>query len=196
MKNLDDLLEFIKFTHEVRNVKRAILLETYKRQENDSEHMYQLALAAWFIIETNNLKLNKFKCVGMALLHDLAEGYAGDVSVHAPEAEIKAQLKREAAAIKRIKRQWPQFTSYAKLVDEYEEHITPEGKFVYALDKVLPVINIYLYDGRSWDDQNVSFEAYTASKIGKADIDPTIAKYHTQLQQILKNRPELFGTKK
>ena len=82
---LDNLLEFIRFTHEIRNVRRAVLLENDSRRENDSEHMYQLALTAWFLIEKDKLKLDKFRAVGLAMVHDIVEVYAGDIPSYKPE---------------------------------------------------------------------------------------------------------------
>src|SRR6266404_5640824 len=97
-KGLGELLDFVRFTNEIRNIQRAILLENYDRHENDAEHLYQLALVAWFLIENDGLQLDKLRCVGMALVHDATEVYSGDTNAHASDEERAAHEKREAAA--------------------------------------------------------------------------------------------------
>ena len=48
---INRLLDFIKFTENVRKVRRAIILDT-ERYGNDAEHCFQAAITALFIIET------------------------------------------------------------------------------------------------------------------------------------------------
>jgi putative hydrolase of HD superfamily len=196
MKDLDQLLEFVRFTHEIRTVERAILLESNKRSENDMEHGYQLALVAWFLIEKDNLKLDKFKVVGMALLHDVVEVYAGDVPSYAPEYNLPSKAENEKKAAVKLKKQWPEFVSLHQMIDEYEARTTPEAQFVYALDKLIPVMNNYIYDGRTWKMANLDLDWLKASKVGKVDISAEINTYYKQLLKILEKQPELFGAKK
>lgn len=189
--SLGALVDFVKFTHEIRNIRRAIILEEGVH-ENDTEHQYQTALVAWFIIETDNLKLDKFKCVGLAMLHDTAEARAGDITVYGSAEEKTAQKKREKEAVENFKKEWPNFKSLHELIHEYEERSTPEAKFVYALDKLIPVINNYLYKGKAWKQQKVTIEQERAVKKGKVDIDPTINEYFKRIQELLEQKPELY----
>src|SRR5438270_4152305 len=106
MNDLSKLLDFVRFTHQIRNVRRAIILED-DIHENDMEHQYQTALVAWFIIENDNLPLDKFKCVGLAMVHDIAEIYAGDIIFFASKKDHEAQDKREQEAVKKLQKQWP-----------------------------------------------------------------------------------------
>src|SRR5436190_1301592 len=140
--NLDTLLDFVRFTHEIREIKRTIHFSRDKEQENDMEHMYQLALVVWFLIENDKLPLDKFRCVGLALVHDMVEVHAGDVSAHLPGAYQPERRKIEVLAAKKLKKQWPSFKSMHDLIEEYEALISPEAKFVYAMDKLIPILNI------------------------------------------------------
>src|SRR6185437_10993997 len=159
--DLDKLLDFVRFTHEIRRIERTIHFEN-DRQENDMEHQYQLALTALFLIKNDKIPLDKTKCVQLALIHDIVEVYAGDVSVHLPGYNHPDRAKNEKKAAEKLKRRWPTFTSYAELVDEYEERKTPEAKFVYALDKLLPVLNIVIYEGKSWHLMDISLSQMKA----------------------------------
>jgi putative hydrolases of HD superfamily len=196
MKDLEQLLDFVRFTHQIRMIKRAILLETKNRYENDSEHMYQLALTAWYLIENDSLELDKFRVVGMSLVQDITEVYSGDTNAHASATERAAHDKREKSAAKELKATWPAFTSMHQLIKEYQARQTPESKFVYALDKLLPILNIYIYEGSSWIEQGIDFEEMQRVKVGKVDQSPEIHAYYKQLSQILQKKPELFGSKK
>jgi putative hydrolase of HD superfamily len=194
MKNdLNKLLDFVKFTHEIRNVQRAILLENYDRHENDAEHGYQLALVTWFLLDKHRLKLDKYRCVGMAMVHDIAEAYAGDTTAFASAKQRSAQEKREKEAIVRLQKEWPEFTSMNDLIGEYEKHETPEGKFVYALDKLIPIINNYLYEGKVWLKENRTLDHMKEIKKGKIEPSPIVDKYYQELLKILEKQPELFG---
>lgn len=194
--SLDNLLDFVRFTHEIRNIKRAILLENNNRQENDSEHMYQLALVAWFLIESDGLRLDKYRAVSIALIHDIVEVYAGDVPAYAPEYNHPSKAENEREAALKLKRQWPAFTSLHDLIGDYEKRQTPEAIFIYALDKLLPVVNNYMYDGRTWKENNLDLNWLMKSKVDKIDVSPEINAYYKQLLKILKRNPELFGGKK
>lgn len=194
-KDLDQLLDFVKFTHEIRNVRRAVLLEDDSRQENDAEHMYQLALTVWFLIEKDNLKLDKFRAVGLALVHDIVEVYAGDVPSYLPEHSHPSKAENERLAAARIKREWRTFKSLNSLIHEYEERQTPEAKFVYALDKLIPVVNNYLYDGRVWRKVGLDLDWLKSSKAGKVDESADVHAYYKEMLKLLEKQPELFGAK-
>jgi putative hydrolases of HD superfamily len=193
--NLNELIDFIIFTHEVRKIERAVVLED-DHQENDAEHQHQMALTALFIIDANNLNLDKFKCMALGAVHDLIEVFAGDLIVFAPKKDIAAKELLEKEAVEQLKTRWPSNHTLHDLIKEYEEHLTPEGKFVYALDKLLPEINNYLYGGKAWQEHGITYEQVRIIKQGKIDLDPTINQYHQQILKTFEKHPELFGTKK
>lgn len=192
--DLDQLLEFVRFTHRIRSVRRAIIFED-NVHENDMEHQYQLALAAWFLIENDKLLLDKFRCVAMALVHDMVEVYAGDVIAFASKKELQAKAKNEEAALKQLRKDWPKFSSLHEILEEYEARKTPESKFVYSLDKLLPIINNYLYEGKIWKKLHINLEQVKVVKEGKIDKNNQINEYYKSLLKILEHRPELFGGK-
>lgn len=191
-KNFAELMKFVRLTHKIRNVERAVLLESYNRAENDAEHGYQLALVALYLIDGHRLKLDKYRCMGMAMAHDIVEAYVGDVSVfESPEAR-KTQRAREKKAIKQMQKDWPNFPSLHELIKEYEEHTTPEGKFVYALDKLMPAVNNYMYGGKAWKKQGVDLKWVKKIKQGKVEMSPTVDQYYQELLKLMEKNPEVF----
>lgn len=182
----------MKFTHEIRNVRRAMIFED-DLHENDAEHGYQLALVAWFLIDKDKLSLDKYRCACMAMVHDVIEVYSGDTIAFAAENVIAVQATKEKEAVDKLKEQWPSFKSMQNLVDEYEKRETPESKFVYALDKLLPIINNYLFGGKAWKEHSVSFDKMKSIKVGKVDLSKDVNSYYKNLLKVLEQNPNLFG---
>ncbi|MEI6887489.1 MAG: HD domain-containing protein, partial [bacterium] len=154
---LTKLLSFTKFTHSFQKIERRIFATGLNRNENDLEHSGQLALVAWYFIDSSKLKLNTEKVIKYALAHDLVETYAGDTYFYSKDKKIQeSKVQREKNALVRIKKEFPDFKEIEKIITKYEEKSDPESRFVYALDKIIPVLNIYLDEGRSWKRDNVS----------------------------------------
>lgn len=164
--------------------------EDLERAENDAEHSYALALAAWFLCD-HFKELDRNKVLRYALAHDLVEIYAGDTSVFADEAKLTSKIKREAEALERLAIEWPDFPDLIECMHEYEARATDEAKFVYTLDKIMPVILNYLQDDKGWRRHKITFEQLHDTKKEKVQTDPRIHEYYKQLYTLLE-RPGLF----
>src|SRR5205809_2688144 len=102
MDTFDNLAQFITFTHAVQQVRRAMLVVGEDRFENDAEHCFQVAMAALYIIETNHLKLDAFRVMSLALVHDVIEVHAGDTPVYGSAEGLATKAEREAAAVEQL----------------------------------------------------------------------------------------------
>lgn len=193
---LDELLEFTSFTHKIREVERAIWVKDKEQAENNSEHSYQLALTALYIIEARQLKLDAGRCMALAIVHDILEVYSGDTPAFGAQQLQATKDERELAARAKLRRRWPTLTLLHELIDEYEARQTAESKFIYALDKILPIMNNYLDNGRTWKKDNITLQDHVAEKSDKVAADPEITRYYQELMELLKNSPELFPEKK
>lgn len=191
---IETLLDFTAFTHEIRNVKRAMWVKDITQYENDSEHSFQLAMIALYIIEENKLSLDTFKAMAIALVHDILEVHAGDTFVYGKDTVT--QHDREAEAIQQLKKQWPAQKTMLALIDEYETKASAEATFIYALDKLVPILNNLLDNGRNWQQKHITLEQLIAVKTKKIGVDPVVEQYYTQVLDILRARPELFATKR
>lgn len=195
MKNIHQiqkLLDFISFTHKYQQVKRAILATGEDRDESDAEHSYQLAMAAWYLISTRNLKLDIGKVIKYALTHDLVEVYAGDTPFHSKDKTLHdTKQQREADALKKIKQKFQEFPEISELITAYEEKKDEEAKFVYALDKILPVVNIYLDGGKTWQKDNITYKMIR-KKDEKIQVSPDAQNLWSQLISLLEENINLF----
>ena len=193
MKHLDHLLAFVDLTHRFQQTKRVIHATGEDRMENDAEHSYQLALVAWYLAEKHALPLNKEKLLQYALVHDLVEAYAGDTYFYRDAAADQKKKEAEHMAAERIAREFPDFPKLHETLAAYEKQGDDEAKFLYSLDKLLPVINIYKDGGRSWKAHGVTLEM-TAIEKSKKITDPLIAHYLTDLLDTLAKHQDMFAT--
>ena len=150
---------------------------------------------AWYAASTNKLNLDIDKVIKYALLHDLVEVYAGDIDAHDPDPQRdEKKAKKEHEALMQIKSEFTEFPEMTKIIEQYETRQDEESKFVYALDKVVAPINIYLDGGRYWHERGVTFtlEKLLTNKKLKVAQHPEVEKYFDQLIAILEKEPHLF----
>lgn len=123
-----------KFIHNIGKLKRkdreGWVRHGIKNPESVAEHCFRAGLIAYVLAPKFNLDADK--CLKMALFHDLAEYKVAD---YTPSDNIdKTQKKKEEhEALKGLT------TAIGKdhivsLWEEYENHQTPEAKFVKAVD--------------------------------------------------------------
>lgn len=193
--NLEELLSIVALTHSFQQIRRRIYATGEDRFENDSEHSFQLAFIAWYLIDKENLPLNKEKALQYALCHDIVEVFAGDVFFHRTPEEEQKKIDLEREATEKLREMYTDFPSLTATLQAYEERADPESKFIYALDKLLPMLNIMLDKGRSWHVNEVSLEKLYEGKHEKISSDPVILEYFVLIVAVLKNNPSLFPKK-
>lgn len=163
---LPDALDFLDLLNSFRLTRRRLLCKGSDIEENDSEHSYQLAMLSWYLLNKAKLDLDQDKVIRFALVHDFPEVYAGDTPVFGPGSETRdTKHAREAAAIERLEQEWGErFPEFIAAIKEYESKESREAQFVYALDKVIAPMNIFLDGGRNWKRFEVTLEVHNAEK--------------------------------
>lgn len=188
------ILQFVELTHAFQKVQRAIYATGEDRLENDAEHSYQVALVAWYVINHASLPLDSGKVIRYALVHDLVEAYAGDTDAYGPEEHKRTKHEREAAAAGQLRVAFPDFTELHDLIQAYELRKDEESKFVYALDKVLPGVNIYLDKGRKWKEQGRTLQDIKNEKNEKVAVSEHVEKIYKEFVLLLeRDREQLFN---
>jgi putative hydrolase of HD superfamily len=185
-------MDFQKLLLEFRAIERKVHippgLDVF---ENDVEHSYSLAMMAWFLAGYFP-KLDVGKAIQLALAHDLVEVHAGDTFSYAEEHILAGKEEREAAALKKLAAEWRDFPCLIKNIEDYKARKSPEAKFVYALDKLIPALIDYMNEGRGWRHLGISFTDFCAEKDKKIPISPEIQKYSQELIAILDKQQHLF----
>jgi putative hydrolases of HD superfamily len=191
---MDNIFKFLELLHQFQQVKRKVRANGEDRHENDAEHSYQLAMLAWYLIESKKLKLDTDKAMRYALVHDLVEIHAGDTYFYASEQQQASKQANEAAALAKLEADFPELGEMWAAVHRYEDQSDLESKFIYALDKVLAPMNIYLDNGRSWKECRVPFEVLKENKAEKVRCCPDVELVFNELIAIIEvERDELFN---
>lgn len=191
---LEKLIQFTKLLDEFRAVERMVRATDQDRYENDTEHSYNLAMMAWYIVSSTKTNLDQDKVIRYALVHDFLEVYAGDTYIYSSDAaHLASKHEREAAAIEKLRETLTEFPDLHATIDTYESRQDAESRFVYALDKIEPVLHMYLDGGRTWKEQNITLQMIHAIKKDKVALSPEIQAYFDELMVLLKSKEkELF----
>jgi putative hydrolase of HD superfamily len=192
---LSKLQSFVNLMTAFAKVERVYKFPGTERRENDQEHSYLLAMTAWYLIESNGLSLTLEKVLRYALAHDVVEVYAGDTYIYSTdEGQLSSKPAREEAAAEQLKTEYPEFKGLHMALTAYVRREETEARFVYALDKILPLLLIYSDGGRSWREHGVTLEMLVSNKTEKVAISPDIQPYFDDLVEILSNNEkEIFG---
>lgn len=159
--------------------------------ENDTEHSYNLAMTAWFLAEYfPHLELDKL--IRYALVHDLVEVHAGDTYIYGSEADLATKHEREEAALAKLREDWSDFPALTQAIETYESRESEEAKFIYALDKIMPMLQIYIHDGHTWRQEGITAQRLDVVKRDKVAVSTEINDYYEQLYDLLLKNEHLF----
>ncbi|CAF4794799.1 unnamed protein product [Pieris macdunnoughi] len=148
--NHTKILEFLELVGRLKHIKRTgWILCDINDCETIAGHMYRMGLMTFLLTEENNpTKLDRFKCLEIALVHDLAECIVGDLTPHCgvPPDE---KHRRETEAMKKI----AELTGIAgdrmyNLYMEYESQSSPEANFAKDLDRYDMILQAFEYEKR------------------------------------------------
>lgn len=159
--------------------------------ENDTEHSYNLAMTAWYLSRWFP-ELDKNLLIQYSMVHDLVEVYAGDTFIYGSEEELASKESREADALVKLREKWSDFPDMIEAIESYETKKNAEARFIYALDKLIPVMLVYIHEGYSWKKHNVTVEMLYKHKEPKVSLAPELLPYLEQLNTLLLEHPELI----
>jgi putative hydrolase of HD superfamily len=149
-------------------------------------------MVAWFLIEQDKLKLNKELCLMYALAHDLVEIYAGDTYAF-DKQDPSIKHKKEKEALKKIKNRFKGFKTLSYIIENYEHKKDDESKFIYALDKILPPIQVYMENGLLYKQKKVGLEDVLQNKNPKIALSKNVETYWNELvKEFKKNKTKYF----
>ncbi|HYH75307.1 MAG TPA: HD domain-containing protein [Candidatus Saccharimonadales bacterium] len=187
------LLSFQSLLLQFQAIERVTHIPGSHRPENDTEHSYNLAMTAWFVSQYFP-ELDKDTVIRYALIHDLVEVHAGDTYVYADQAMLDSKHEREAAALAKLEAEWPDFPAMANTIKAYELRADAEAKFVYALDKIMPIMVIFLSEGYTWQQEGITPERLDQVKRHKVAVSPEIEPYYQALYQLLLANRHFFAS--
>jgi putative hydrolase of HD superfamily len=158
-QRLRQQLEFILEIDRLKSVLRRSYLIDVDRHENSAEHSWHLALATMVRAEYAKETIEVGKVIRLVLVHDLVEIDAGDTFIYDDAANV-GKAAREQQAANRLFGILPeeQAESFMALWREFEDRQTPEAKFAFALDRLMPVLHNVFTQGGSWQEHGIRQE--------------------------------------
>lgn len=194
---LSDILQFSKLLNTFACVERVCYKPQTDVRENDVEHSYQLAMLAWYIAGNSSFDLDKDLVLRYALIHDFVEVYAGDTYLYSKnQDDHDSKKEREESARLRILKEFPLFEDLHTTILTYEKREDNESRFVYVLDKIHPVIQIYLDNGRMWKEQKVTLAMLLEKKKDKINLSPDLLSMWNELEKVLTENEKFLFLKK
>jgi putative hydrolase of HD superfamily len=170
-------MHFIVEIDKLKQILRQSVVTHVKRNENDAEHSWHLAVMAVLLSEYSSQKgIDILKVIKMVLIHDLVEIDAGDTFCY-DEKGYEDKAEREQKAADRIFNILPsdQAEEIMELWHEFEDMETPEARFAACLDRLEPILLNYNTNGHTWQKPGV-----------------TSAKVFKRVSVLEKNAPELW----
>ena len=193
MERLEKQIRFILEIDKVKNIFRQTWLADGNRKENDAEHSWHLAVAAFLLKEYAAQEVDVLKVILMVLIHDLVEIDAGDTYAYdAKGAETKRA--REEAAAERIFGILPedQGLYFRELWEEFERYESADAKYAHLLDNFQPLLLNHESGGLSWREHGVK-----KSQIYKRNekIEETSPQVWEKMKEIIDQHIQLGDVK-
>ena len=141
------LAVYFEFNHLKQLYRQGWLKRGLPREhcESVAEHVLGVALLAWFFTEKDFPSDMREKILHMALIHDLGEVYAGDITP-ADDISPGEKRRRERAAVRQIFDKLPGGREYLELWEEYEIGMTAEARLVKQFDRLEMALQALVYE--------------------------------------------------
>jgi putative hydrolase of HD superfamily len=122
-----------------------------ERCESVAEHSFGVAILCSLLLPEFSPQLNVERVLRMALLHDIGEVYAGDIT---PQDGLSEHTKRtaERESVTRILGNLPAGQEYLQIWEEFETGETPEARFVRQVDKLEMGLQARIYAEQGYRD--------------------------------------------
>ena len=193
MTRLEQQVKFLVEVDKVKNIFRQTYLADAKRKENDAEHSWHLAIAAFLLKEHMKEEVDLLKVIIMVLIHDLVEIDAGDTYAY-DDAGAATKQEREEKGADRIFGMLPndQRQYFRELWEEFEAYESADAKFAHLLDNFQPLLLNDASNGKSWAEHGVK-----KSQIYKrnAKIEETSEDVWNYMKNLVEKHVELGHVK-
>lgn len=170
-----DFARIVTFALEVDRLK-AVLRKTrpsaLDRRENSAEHSWHVALLAALLHEHASEPVDLQRTIEILLVHDIPEIEIGDTIVYA--ARTCEMVEAEAEAAVRLFGMLPEREAAWCLErwQEYELRQTPEARFAYAVDRLMPLLHNIDGGGAGWREHRVPIDRVLAVNEPIGDMLP------------------------
>jgi putative hydrolase of HD superfamily len=167
----------------LKTVRRRNPIVSGKRVETTAEHSWHLGVAVLLFARFAAEELDVNRAVSLAVVHDIPEVFVGDTFVYS--VEVESRHDREMAAMSSFLGRHSTLNEVASIVahwGDYESCRSPEGRFVMALDVLLPVFLNYANPAQSsWVRYGISGRQVRNRIEGVHRSCPALAEFALQM---------------
>jgi len=117
--------------------------------ESVADHAFGVVLLALFLVDEYFPELDRNKVLLMAILHDLAEAYVGDLTP-ADDVTPAEKHQRENDALERITKDLHMGVTYREIWHEFEAQQSPEARFVKQIDRLEMALQASRYENNGY----------------------------------------------
>jgi putative hydrolase of HD superfamily len=153
------LFSFFTDLYQLKNLYRQGWLRDgipEERCESVADHVFGVAMLSWMVAEEYFPELEQEKILKLALIHELGEIFAGDITpVDGVSAEKKYALEWDA--VQRVLKDFPE--SYKDLWLEFEAGSSAEARLVKQMDRLEMAFQASVYERIFGLDLDVYYES-------------------------------------
>lgn len=162
-------VDFILKVDTLKEVRRRNPLVGGQRRERTAEHCWHVALAAICLHRYAAEEVDLGRAVQLAIIHDLPETVVGDTFVYDGHADDRRQREEDGMRVLLGKLAEPDGESIMGAWREYEYEATAEGRFVMAIDVLLPIfVNYVAGADSSWSRHGVAADE-VRKRVGRVE---------------------------
>ena len=160
--------------------------------ETDASHSLHVALLALPYAAENYPDLDQSKLAIYALIHDIVEGYAGNVpSFGASEDRMRQKAIDETAALDTIEEKFSfRYPHFVAMIFGYEHLVDDEAKFIKTFDKMDPGFT-HLYNNGGVITNELGITTSDNLMLGYHDVTLSMMAYSAHYPLVMKDRDEI-----
>ncbi|KPL08173.1 hypothetical protein AMJ86_01710 [bacterium SM23_57] len=148
------------------------------RCESVADHILGVTMLAMIYADIYHPDLDQVKLLRMALIHDIGEIFAGDITPDDPISKGEKYIL-EKASITRIFSPLQLEREYLKIWEEYERGDSPEALLIRQIDKLEMVIQAIIYEKQ----ENINLNEFYHSARSYLS-DPLMIDIFTRLENL------------
>jgi 5'-deoxynucleotidase YfbR-like HD superfamily hydrolase len=149
--SIEDTVQFLLFMDRLKTVCRQTPLVNGLRKERTAEHSWHVAIAALCLYKYSSDPIDLGRALQLAVVHDLPEALVGDTFVYGSQCDTR-RSREEPAMLKLANMSGTHAgPDILEAWRDYEYEQSPEGRFIMAIDVLLPIfVNLAAGRRSSW----------------------------------------------
>lgn len=203
-EKMDKILDFLIEVGKLKRMpKKGLVLIGMKNPRTVGDHIFHATIMGWFLAKERKMNFNIEQIIKIALVHDICEVYAGDITPYdkiLPKDEEKwpelfdkwprfSSLEKRKNYLEKYKREK---TSLVKLISklpskrkneflslwlDFEERLTKEGRFFKQVDRLATLLQALEF---ARETKKPPFKSWWIGSKEKVD-DPLLIKFMEEL---------------